>query len=202
MKRLLGVLAAALISTSYSSAATASPTFEYGFVVDAASCVRADDVIIEDCMVLDYHVEWLERTRVVLTLDAVLSDRARYFLQADPWEIQSYENFGVVSVKVSDTIAFTDPPRTCGGCIVDVEFTDIPESLSGRFVYFDSIDTVGTYMGGDRTWSGRLLADILDANQIAYTGHWRLMRVVPEPGTLAVLGLGLAGLAFTRRLKQ
>lgn len=200
MKRLLRVLAVVLTSATFSLAASAGPTFEYGFTLDSAEC-RLGGQELFDC---DREpASWIESARVVLSLDALLNNEAHYFLNSSENVIDAYDNFGVVSLHVEGLGDIFDPEhpiRSCGPqCFYDFAFNDI-SLLSGHLRFSESQATQSLDMSGDRLWSGEIPSDGFPL--ITFTGgFWRLVRVVPEPDALAILCLGLVGLAFTRRLK-
>jgi hypothetical protein len=49
--------------------------------------------------------------------------------------------------------------------------------------------------------TGRQVSDFSDAFLYAFGSGFSVTSLVPEPGTLALLSIGLAGLGFTRRRK-
>lgn len=48
-------------------------------------------------------------------------------------------------------------------------------------------------------WTGFVRSDALNTGRLFFTGEWRFVRVVPEPGTLALLLAACVGLALVRR---
>jgi hypothetical protein len=85
------------------------------------------------------------------------------------------------------------------------EITLLTSSKDGEFSGRNPSDTsfgTATFDGSAWTNVTWLLWSTGDLGGVPYFGIHSLTVRIPEPGTLALLGLGLAGFAFTRRRKQ
>lgn len=92
-----------------------------------------------------------------------------------------YEN----SNSMADGIAFKFANKVCSSCYGE-----------GGYISWTEPNTVGARVDG---YTGGSIGRTVDDTDIQ--GVWQLMVPVPAPATLALLGIGLAGLGMTRRRK-
>jgi hypothetical protein len=125
------------------------------------------------------------------------------------WDFGAVDNCGVISQSADVTTSagrsyrywqsmglVCDTPEVVTGYQIGTGAFQIPflPSLYLRFGAMTSTTTSFSIAGHEQLESGILVA--------ITSGSGTLRSAVPEPGTLALLGLGLAGLAFTRRRKH
>lgn len=85
-----------------------------------------------------------------------------------------------------------------GGGTVELMIANTPNSNNGSLIFWGFIDTTDTYVGLTigNTGAG---TDFFAFDDMTIGNPRRIIIEAPEPGTLAVFGLGLAGLVFLRR---
>jgi hypothetical protein len=111
------------------------------------------------------------------------------------WTVATLNNAGVTPLTAS----------VSGGLIVGPNFL-IPTYTGNAPVYFEILAFNGAdyassdIKGHSASWSVAMATGITGA-PFAESGNWQVFAAIPEPSTIALAGIGLAGLLAFRRRK-
>jgi len=120
---------------------------------------------------------------------------------------------GAVDLNIVGCCNWTDPQLgTFAGTLAPVRTQTTPHpnasatwDVVGQYTVGPAFSNAGAILTANITWSMTQTGGPTDATSISGTFHSPRASPpngAPEPGTLALLGLGLAGLAATRRRKK
>ena len=211
MKRFFSALATLFLLGIAVPAAVASPIFTYGFNVTSYDCYRPD------CSDQSFYRQKLESMTISLTLQAVGDGDATLHYRTLDWRpggvpptyIVSDTNQGIASVGLNAWgVALDLENGICQSswlCNVEADL-DVSVFLRGLFRLDTSNDNVYMTTSNSNQWAGYIHSDgpymtYSPGGFPTFTGEWLLVRVVPEPGTIVLFAISLAGLVFSLRRK-
>lgn len=196
MRSLLKTLVLVGMAVFTSRAAIGAPTLLYEFTLSSYTCA-------ERCGDRNFQ-QALEDMTIGLSPSALVNGRASLTVNNTDRTPTSVLGEGIDSAVLA---LFIQGPyempnigetltRQDGFLVADMNLL-VGQYLSGSIRLNDEFSDIFMSTSGSNPyeWTGDARSD-LGSPQISYTGYWQFSRVVPEPGTLALLAAAFSGAAL------
>ncbi len=198
MRSILRTIVVAGMAVFMSKAALAAPSLVYEFTLTSFTCATPGR-----CGGNNFQ-QALDDMTIGLSPSALASGSANLsiFNSGVPFSIVEGEgiNSAVLALFIQGPYEMPNIGETLssqvGYLVADMNL-QVGQYLSGSIRLIDTLSDIFMYSGGSSPyeWTGEARSDA-GSPEISYTGYWQFSRVVPEPGTLALLAAAFSGVAL------
>jgi hypothetical protein len=202
MRSLLKTLVLIGMAVFTSKAAIAAPTLLYEFRLTSYECTIYGSV--DPCKTTSFQ-QALEDMTIGLSPSALANGKASLSVRKTDRYAQTVIGEGIDSAVLALYFqGLYELPNIGESLTSPGEYLDafmnlqVGQYLTGSISVNDSGSDIFMSSSGSATpyeWRGQGRSDY-QSPQISYTGYWQFSRVVPEPGTLALLAAALSGVAL------